>query len=206
MAYSYVSAGTALSQVYSSLHDSHSMLQSHTTCSHTRLSTVTSLAFYCNVRLTFCQAIQFTVWLMHSARQVGLLQVIGAPLAAGLLALDGYLGLAGWQWLFIVEGIPTVLMGVYTKVNLAESPAKASFLTPAEKAWLQQRHADSKVPIVLSLLWPFTPALPSLWRYASIMPAERAPDGLAKQPSALVFLCEALLSSQGRQPLELQDA
>lgn len=97
---------------------------------------------------------------MYFARQVGLLlQVIGAPLAAGLLALDGYLGLAGWQWLFIVEGIPTVLMGVYTKVNLAESPAKASFLTPAEKAWLQQRHAESKVPVVLPLLWSFPPCI-----------------------------------------------
>ena len=73
------------------------------------------------------------------------LQVIGAPLAAGLLALDGWLGLAGWQWLFIVEGIPTILMGLYTKVNLAESPAKATFLTAPEKAWLQQRHAESKV-------------------------------------------------------------
>ena len=73
------------------------------------------------------------------------MQVIGAPLAAALLALDGYLGLAGWQWLFIVEGIPTVLMGLYTKANLAESPAKASFLTAAEKALLQQRHAENKV-------------------------------------------------------------
>ena len=81
-----------------------------------------------------------------------MLQVIGAPLAAGLLALDGYLGLAGWQWLFIVEGIPTILMGLYTKVSLAESPAKASFLTPNEKAWLQQRHAESKVHLLLRLL------------------------------------------------------
>jgi len=78
-------------------------------------------------------------------------QVIGAPLAAGLLALDGWLGLAGWQWLFIVEGIPTILMGLYTKVSLAESPAKASFLTPAEKTWLQQRHAESKVCARLKL-------------------------------------------------------
>ena len=71
--------------------------------------------------------------------------MICAPLAAALLALDGYLGLAGWQWLFMVEGIPTVFMGLYTKANLAESPAKASFLTNAEKALLQQRHAESKV-------------------------------------------------------------
>ena len=37
-------------------------------------------------------------------------------------------------------------MGLYTKVNLAESPAKAAFLSAPEKAWLQQRHAESKVP------------------------------------------------------------
>ena len=116
------------------------------------------LAFDYDMRLTFRQAIQSSLWLVHSARQVRLLQVIGAPLAAGLLALDGYLGLAGWQWLFIVEGIPTVLMGVYTKIKLAESPAKASFLTPVEKAWLQQRHADSKVPVVLPLLQSLRPA------------------------------------------------
>lgn len=94
------------------------------------------------------------------ARLAYLLQVIGAPLAAGLLALDGYLGLAGWQWLFIVEGIPTVLMGIYTKINLAESPAKASFLTPAEKAWLQQRHAESKVPVALPSTLPCTLLVP----------------------------------------------
>lgn len=103
---------------------------------HTQLTTsILDSAGWCSPRTktrALCQA-------------SSLLQVIGAPLAAGLLALDGYLGLAGWQWLFIVEGIPTVLMGIYTKVNLAESPAKASFLTPAEKAWLQQRHAQSKV-------------------------------------------------------------
>ena len=111
---------------------------------------------------------------MHSARPAGLLQVIGAPLAAGLLALDGYLGLAGWQWLFIVEGIPTVLMGVYTKLNLAESPAKASFLTPAEKAWLQQRHADSKVPYILPGLRPyFSLLLLQRCALSSMLPSSR---------------------------------
>ena len=86
-------------------------------------------------------------------------QVIGAPLAAGLLALDGFLGLHGWQWLFIVEGVPTVAMGLYTRFSLAESPAKAAFLTPAEKAWLQQRHAESKV--VLFGFWAPSNEMPA---------------------------------------------
>lgn len=119
-----------------------------------------------------------------------LLQVIGAPLAAGLLALDGYLGLAGWQWLFIVEGIPTVLMGIYTKLNLAESPAKASFLTPAEKAWLQQRHADSKVLLLCPeylyascAVWVGM-MLPLLWHSAlpSMLLAEGTLAGFVMQP------------------------
>ena len=42
---------------------------------------------------------------------------------AGLLALDGVGNLKGWQWLFIMEGLPTVLMGIYTFCCLAEMPA-----------------------------------------------------------------------------------
>ena len=38
--------------------------------------------------------------------------VVGAPLAAGLLALDGLFGLDGWQWLFLAEGLPTLAFGV----------------------------------------------------------------------------------------------
>lgn len=44
-------------------------------------------------------------------------QVIGGPLAAALLLLDGTFGLHGWQWLFICEGIPTVLFALVLKVN-----------------------------------------------------------------------------------------
>ena len=42
---------------------------------------------------------------------------------SGLLTLDGVGNLRGWQWLFIVEGLPTVLMGIYTFCRLAETPA-----------------------------------------------------------------------------------
>ena len=44
-------------------------------------------------------------------------QVIGGPLAAVLLLLDGKFGLHGWQWLFICEGIPTVIFAIFLKVN-----------------------------------------------------------------------------------------
>lgn len=44
-------------------------------------------------------------------------QAIGGPLAAGLLLLDGTFGLHGWQWLFICEGIPTIIFAVILKVG-----------------------------------------------------------------------------------------
>lgn len=74
-----------------------------------------------------------------------LTQVIGAPLAAALLSLDGVAGLAGWQWLFIMEGIPTVALGLWMRSALVESPAKAHFLSLEEREWVQQRVAKSWV-------------------------------------------------------------
>lgn len=46
-------------------------------------------------------------------------QVIGAPLAAGILYMDGLGGLRGWQWLFILEGSLTAIYGVLLKVRCA---------------------------------------------------------------------------------------
>jgi MFS family permease len=67
------------------------------------------------------------------------MQVIGSPLAAALLSLDGLLGLQGWQWLFIVEGVPTVALGVYIHYTLPEGPATAAFLTAEERDWCLMR-------------------------------------------------------------------
>jgi ACS family tartrate transporter-like MFS transporter len=63
--------------------------------------------------------------------------VIGNPMSGLLLKLDGSGGLHGWQWLFLVEGIPAVLLGLTVLVLLTERPADASWLTPGEKAWLE---------------------------------------------------------------------
>jgi D-galactonate transporter len=65
--------------------------------------------------------------------------VIGAPISGLLLGLDGLLGLKGWQWLFIIEGIPSVVLGIITWFYLTDRPEKADWLTPAQKAWLSSK-------------------------------------------------------------------
>ena len=65
--------------------------------------------------------------------------VIGAPVSGLLLGLDGAMGLKGWQWLFIIEGVPSVLLGLVTWFYLTDTPEKADWLSPAQKAWLSSR-------------------------------------------------------------------
>jgi MFS transporter, ACS family, tartrate transporter len=53
-----------------------------------------------------------------------------------LLGLDGVMGLRGWQWLFILEGIPSILLGVAAWFYLTDRPEHATWLTAEQKAWL----------------------------------------------------------------------
>jgi ACS family tartrate transporter-like MFS transporter len=62
-------------------------------------------------------------------------------MAGPLLGLDGRAGLEGWQWLFLVQGAPAVLLSVAILFALPESPAKAAWLSGEEKAWLARRLA-----------------------------------------------------------------
>ncbi|MGY4368271.1 MFS family permease [Bradyrhizobium sp. LB1.3] len=70
--------------------------------------------------------------------------VIGAPVSGLLLGLDGAMGLKGWQWLFIIEGIPSVLLGIVTWFYLTDRPEKADWLSAEQKTWLKSR-LDSEV-------------------------------------------------------------
>ncbi|HZE99922.1 MAG TPA: MFS transporter [Planctomycetota bacterium] len=63
--------------------------------------------------------------------------VLGNPLSGALLKLDGVAGLHGWQWIFLVEGIPAVLLGFSVLKFMAERPADAAWLEPEEQAWLE---------------------------------------------------------------------
>src|SRR6058998_2672636 len=61
---------------------------------------------------------------------------IGAPASALLLDVN-WLGLSGWKWLFILEGLPAVLLGVVTLVVMTDRPGDAKWLTPAERDYLE---------------------------------------------------------------------
>jgi ACS family tartrate transporter-like MFS transporter len=62
---------------------------------------------------------------------------LGAPLATSLLALNGIFGLAGWQWMFLLEGLPTVVLGFVVLRLLTDRPANATWLPPENRAWLE---------------------------------------------------------------------
>jgi MFS family permease len=89
-----------------------------------------------------------TLWFpgTYRARVTGLFMAciplsaaLGAPISTSLLYLDGLLGLRGWQWLFLVEGTPAVILGVITWFYLTERPTEAQWLAPAERTWLANR-------------------------------------------------------------------
>ena len=65
--------------------------------------------------------------------------IIGGPLSAHLLGLDGRLGLAGWQWVFLVEGPPAMLLAMACPFLLRDGPAEARWLSVAERTWLQEQ-------------------------------------------------------------------
>jgi len=67
--------------------------------------------------------------------------VVMGAVAGALLGLQGRLGLAGWQWLFLVEGLPAVAVSGAVLFLLPDRPAVASWLSPDEKAWIERRLA-----------------------------------------------------------------
>ncbi len=62
--------------------------------------------------------------------------MIGSPISGALLGLDGTAGLHGWQWLFIAEGLPTVLLGIVSWFYLTDKPEDATWLQEQERSWL----------------------------------------------------------------------
>lgn len=68
--------------------------------------------------------------------------LVGAPISVWLLKFDGLYGLHGWQWMFILEGLPTALFGICVLFVLPDRPDKVEWLAPAERDWLNAELAS----------------------------------------------------------------
>jgi len=67
---------------------------------------------------------------------------LGSPISAALLQIDGWLGLRGWQWMFILEGAPAVVLGLACLTVLSDRPRDASWLDAHQRNWLESRLDD----------------------------------------------------------------
>ncbi|BAN27720.1 MFS transporter [Caballeronia insecticola] len=99
-----------------------------------------------------------TKWfpLRHRARIIGLLVlaqplagIITGPLAGWVLSTQGWFGMSNWQTLFVVSGLPAVLLALPTLRVLPESPAHARWLAPAARAWIERELAKDRAAYAL---------------------------------------------------------
>ena len=63
--------------------------------------------------------------------------VIGSPISGAIMSMDGFLGAKGWHWLYVLEALPAVILGVMVLVFLVDRPHQAKWLSEEEKTWLQ---------------------------------------------------------------------
>jgi ACS family tartrate transporter-like MFS transporter len=95
----------------------------------------------------------FTYWFPAAARaRTGALfmaaspvaVIVGAPLSTWILRLDGAAGLRGWQWLFLIEGLPAVVLGLVVLATLTDRPEQAKWLDDRDRAWLVRTMAEDR--------------------------------------------------------------
>ncbi|CAX22981.1 Putative tartrate transporter ttuB [Methylorubrum extorquens DM4] len=75
--------------------------------------------------------------------------VLGSPISSALLGMEGVLGLHGWQWMFLIEAAPAVVLGVVVLFYMTDRPEKARWLSDEQRAWLvaemNEEHARKQV-------------------------------------------------------------
>ena len=91
------------------------------------------IIYYLSTWYPAAQRARAVSWFMVA---IPLTIVIGGPLAGYLLDMDGLGGLRGWQWLFLIEGLPAVILGVVVFFYLTDRPEEAHWLRPEERTWL----------------------------------------------------------------------
>jgi MFS family permease len=125
--------------------------------------------FYLSTWFPAQSRVRILAWFLVA---IPLSSVVGGPLSVGLLHLDGLLHLKGWQWLFIVEGLPATIMGLLTLMLLRDRPEQASWLSEPEKQALmrvldQESGSRPQKKFLLALtdwkVWVLTAILFSYW-------------------------------------------
>jgi ACS family tartrate transporter-like MFS transporter len=95
---------------------------------------------------------------------IPLSQVLGAPLGGALLGLTGTWHLSGWQWLFLVEGLPPVLLGFIALAYLTDRPEDAGWLSKQQRDWVTGRLEQERQGTVTEHISPLRAlAQPLLW-------------------------------------------
>ena len=94
--------------------------------------------------------------------------IVGGPVSGLLLSMQGFAGLQGWQWLFLLEGVPAIVLGIAVLAWLPNGPAEAAWLDPREREWLAARLAADDAAAAGSAHDAFGAALRSgrLWALA----------------------------------------
>ncbi|MEU0469383.1 MFS transporter [Amycolatopsis sp. NPDC006131] len=95
------------------------------------------LALWCPPRM-----LTKTYSMMNLAVPIAL--AVGSVVTSALLSLHGVLGIAGWRWAFLLEGLPALLLGIYIWFRLPNRPAEVPWLTGAEKAYLAETGVQSE--------------------------------------------------------------
>ncbi len=105
-------------------------------------------------------------WFMTANPLAG---VVGSPISGSLLGLHGG-GLAGWQWMFLLEGLPAILLGAAVYATFADKPQEAHWLKGVERAWLLEKlnsEARSETKVDQSDFWKVLVS-PRIWLLSTI--------------------------------------
>ncbi|MBX8609531.1 MFS transporter [Pseudomonas cichorii] len=149
-----------------------------------------------------------TYWLpsAYRARMVAIFMVaipaanfIGSPLSGLLLSLDGWMGMRGWHWLFIIEGIPAVLLGIACLFVLTDRPEQATWLSNEQRNWLTRRlaeEASKKTTIGHISLW-------KLLRHKDIWVLALIYSGASAAGSTMSVWAPQLLKTFGLSAMEI---
>ncbi len=94
------------------------------------------VAFYLGTWFPSAYRTRMIAWFMVA---VPISSVVAGPTSGELLRMDGIWGLSGWKWLFLLEGLPVVVLGVVALKVLADRPEQAAWLTDAERVIVRDR-------------------------------------------------------------------